>query len=340
MDPERAHNLAVKSLGLFPSVFSLYGSLENNERFQIETNIGILPFPLGIAAGLDKNAELIDYFGLLGVGGLEVGTVTPIPQAGNEKPRLFRMPKEQSLRNCMGFNGDGAKAVLSNMKISNNYPMKVGINFGKNKATANDKALEDYLILFDEFKEVGDYYVINVSSPNTPGLRELQDKEFLQNLNQELIKKVINKPVYLKISPDMNKDQISQIAQVVGESIFSGIIATNTTHIPELGPGGVSGRLIRHKSRDVRKQVLEVMSSFKGKDVIGVGGVESIDDLWEFWTLGGKYMQVYSAFIYQGPKLFPQLAQKLDRLMKYFGVSRVEELIRLAYFEKIKLPEV
>jgi len=339
-DPELAHSITVKTLALLPSVFSMYGGIDNLDKYQIETNMGVLPFPVGIAAGLDKNAELIDYFGQLGVGGLEVGTVTPLPQEGNQKPRLFRMAKERSLRNCMGFNGDGAKSVLANIEIANDYPMKLGINFGKNKITPNDKALNDYLILFKEFEQVGDYYVINVSSPNTPGLRDLQDKDFILALNQELIKMKVSKPVYLKISPDMSMSQIDQVINVVGESIFSGIIATNTTHIPELGAGGVSGRMIREKSREVRKAALIRMSAFKDKEVIGVGGVESIEDLWEFWSLGGKFMQVYSSFIFNGPKLFTSLSQRLDWLMNYYGVTRVEELIRLAYLEKVKLPIV
>ena len=339
-DPENAHLLTVKCLSLLPSVFSSYGALEDSTRFQVKTNIGPMAFPVGIAAGLDKNAELIDYFGRLGVGGLEVGTVTPRAQEGNPKPRLFRLPKDESLRNCMGFNGDGAKAVLSNIKIANKYPMKLGINFGKNKVTPNEDALDDYLVLFDEFKGVGDYYVINVSSPNTPGLRDLQDKGFLLELSSELKKRDVEKPIYLKISPDMNEFLIKEISEIVGDSIFAGIIATNTSHIPKLGAGGVSGRLIKDKSRETRNQVLSILNQSSDKDVIGVGGVDSIEDIWDFWYHGGKYMQVYTSFIYHGPKLFTSYASRFDSLMRYFGVSSVEELISVAHSEKIELPSI
>ena len=339
LDAEVAHTATVKSLGLLPSVFSLYGPLERLSKYQIETNIGSFSFPLGIAAGLDKNAELIDYFGRLGVGGLEVGTVTPKPQEGNDKPRLFRLQKDKSLRNCMGFNGEGATKVIANMAMSNSYSMKVGVNFGKNKVTSNDNAIIDYLTLFDEFKGHGDYYVINVSSPNTPGLRELQDKDFLLELSKELCARDVHTPVYLKISPDMEINQIKLIAEVVANSIYSGVIATNTSHVPKIGEGGVSGKLIREKSRNVRNEILSILSACPGKEVIGVGGVESIDDLWDFWIHGGKYMQVYTAFIYQGPKMFSTMAHKFDFLFEYFGVHSVEELIRLARYEKVRLPK-
>ncbi len=339
LNPEFAHVATVKGLGLLPSVFSIYGNFESSPKYQIETNIGVIPFPLGIAAGLDKNAEMVDYFGRLGVGGLEVGTVTPKSQPGNEKPRLFRLPKEHSLRNYMGFNGEGAGQVLSNISISNDYPMKLGINFGKNKVTPNNQAIEDYLYLFDYFASVGDYYVVNVSSPNTPGLRDLQDKAFLIELSKELESKEIQTPTYLKISPDMGVEQIREISEIIKDSIFSGIIATNTSSMPELGIGGVSGQLIREKSRKIRELTLSILSEQSDKEVIGVGGVDSIKDLWEFWQHGGKYMQIYTSFIYRGPKIFSSFAQKFDFLCEYFGTDTVEELIRLARYEKVNLPE-
>ena len=189
LNPEFAHVATVKSPILLPSVFSSYGSISPSSKYQVETNFGIIPFPLGIAAGLDKNAEMIDYFGRLGVGGLEIGTVTPKPQEGNLKPRLFRLTKENSLRNCMGFNGDGSSRVLNNISISNSYPMKLGINFGKNKVTPNDKAIDDYLYLFNHFNNVGDYYVVNVSSPNTPGLEIFKTKTFFKNFQTNFLLK-------------------------------------------------------------------------------------------------------------------------------------------------------
>ena len=337
-DAEFAHHYTVKSLALLPSVFSKYGQLERSDRFQIQTKFGPVFFPVGIAAGLDKNAELIDYFGQLGVGALEVGTVTPRSQVGNPRPRLFRIPKHKSLRNCMGFNSEGARVVISNIKSSNSYPMKIGINFGKNKETPNDKALEDYLELFSDFEGIGDYYVINVSSPNTPGLRDLQDKVFLKDLAKEIKSKDVNKPVYLKVSPDMDERQIIEIINVVNDELYCGIVATNTSNGHSLGPGGLSGRIIREKSSNTRRFILENMS--QEEELIGVGGVESIKDLWEFWQAGGRFMQTYTSFIYQGPKMFSKISLQIDALMNYYGVSSIEELIRLVNLEKVKLPEV
>ena len=338
LDAEKAHHLTVKCLGLFPSVFSNYGAINYDSNFHVQTSVGAFPFPLGIAAGLDKNAELIDYFGRLGVGGLEVGTVTLRPQPGNDKPRLFRLPQDKSLRNSMGFNGDGAKKVLENINIANTYPMRLGINFGKNKITPNDRAIEDYIALFREFKQMGDYYVINVSSPNTPGLRELQDKQFLSEISEEIKKIGIVKPVLLKIAPDLGVCQVKEICELVGSSSFSGIIATNTSSIPEYGQGGISGKLIKEKSTKVRQMVLEILGDQTNKTVIGVGGVDSINDLWKFWSGGGRYMQIYTSFVYRGPKMFSELAIQLGFLFKYFGVRSVDELIRMVHLDKVKLP--
>ena len=338
-DPEFVHHHTVKLLSLLPSVFSLYRPIESSDKFQLQMKFGQMPFPVGIAAGLDKNAELIDYFGQIGIGALEVGTVTPRPQPGNERPRLFRLPKEKSLRNCMGFNGLGAEVVLSNIKNTMEYPTRLGINFGKNKLTPNDKAIEDYLELFHRFQGVGDYYVINVSSPNTPGLRDLQDESFLTDLSSEIKSKKISAPVYLKISPDMNEELLKKIVLVIEREIYAGIIATNTSNMPEYGIGGVSGALIQEKSKSIRNLILSLLPPETGKEVIGVGGVSSIEDLWDFWIHGGKFMQIYSSFIYQGPKIFTNFADTINFLMEYYGVNNVEELIRLVYFEKVKLPE-
>ena len=338
VDPERVHHLAVNSLSRLPSLFSLYGAIANDEKLYIQTNVGTMSFPLGIAAGLDKNGELINYFGRLGVGGLEVGTVTPLPQEGNSRPRLFRIVKEKSLRNSMGFNGDGAKAVYKNVKKSNSHLMKVGINFGKNKITPNDKALDDYLKLFNFFEGEGDYYVINVSSPNTPGLRELQDRSFLMELDKEIRNTNVTKPVYLKVSPDLNNSQIEDLVSMVNDSCFSGIIATNTTSMHDYGGGGVSGKLLSHKSRSVRNKVLNLMKDQKEKEVFGVGGVSSIVDLWDFWRNGGKFMQVYSSFIFQGPGMIRKISEDIHYSINYFGVENLEELIRLIYLEKVKAP--
>ena len=339
IDPEYAHHYTVKILSLFPSVFSIYGALDYDEKYQVQTKMGSLPFPLGIAAGLDKNGEMIDYFGQLGLGALEVGTVTPKAQEGNKKPRLFRLHKEKSLRNQMGFNGQGAEKVLSNIKTSNSYKTKLGINFGKNKFTSNDRALDDYLELFEMFGDIGDYYVINVSSPNTPGLRDLQDDLFITQLSSELQKMKVEKPIYLKISPDIEENAVCALSEVIGNGIYSGIIATNTSYMPEIGNGGVSGKLIKSKSRNIRNLTLSRLSKFKDKEVIGVGGVDSVEDLWDFWLHGGKFMQVYTSLIYQGPKMFSKIALKLDSLMGYYGVCSIEELIRLVHIEKPVMPE-
>ena len=213
------------------------------------------------------------------------------------------------------------------------------INLGKNKITPNEKAIDDYLTLFQKLKSVGDYFVINVSSPNTPGLRGLQETQFLSELFFEL-KKINNKdkPIYIKIAPDMSMQQIQEISEFALNSKASGIIATNTTVMKHLGPGGVSGELLYEKAKLVRRKVLEVVHHDRTFDVIGVGGVSEFSHLWDFWQDGGKVMQIYSSLIFKGPGIFSSFEREILGVMAYFGFTNLEELIRVVYEEKLNLP--
>ena len=218
--------------------------------------------------------------------------------------------------------------------------MILGINLGKNKVTPNDKAIDDYLILFKRLKELGDYFVINVSSPNTPGLRDLQETKFLSDLFSELMTyNQSNKPIYLKIAPDMSDDQVEKISEFALESKASGIIATNTTVMENLGKGGVSGELLYERAKSTRRKVLKVTRHDRTFDVIGVGGVSEFSHLWEFWQDGGKVMQLYSSLIFKGPIIFKTFHDQIISVMSYFGVTNLEELIRVVYEEKLNLPK-
>ncbi len=273
-------------------------------------------FPVGLAAGMDKNAQAIDFFSKLGFGAIEVGTVTPRPQQGNDKPRLFRYPQEESIRNRMGFNNQGAEQVLKNLKASKTFKSKastIGVNLGKNKTAPLESAYLDYLSLYKTFAKDADYLVINVSSPNTQGLRELQGRPFLEKIfgtiNDNLIENT--PPLYIKIAPDLSKQEIVEVIECANDFGLSGIIATNTTIMPEIGEGGVSGKLLTKKAKEVRHFVMEKIKPYPNLELIGVGGISNYQDVKEFFDLGGKAVQIYSSFIFQGPQILKDISLSL-----------------------------
>jgi dihydroorotate dehydrogenase len=330
LDPEDMHEFAMRTLGKYPKLFSqVLGQNDSLDPYHLKAGGVVWPFPVGLAAGLDKNAEAIDFFSRLYFGGIEVGTVTPKPQPGNPKPRMFRLIKERSLRNQMGFNNKGAEVVYKNILASSRGSRPLGINLGKNKLTPDDKAWEDYLMLYKKFCEVGDYLVINVSSPNTKGLRDLQKSDFLRELFSRLEDQRKQKPVplFLKVSPDLDFTHVDSLLALALEFKLNGIIATNTTIRNEYGPGGISGELLKEKSKAMRKYILERVANNKGFEVIGVGGISNFSDIWEFWKLGGKIVQIYTSFIYQGPFILEKIKREIDKKLKENQASGLRELL-------------
>ena len=280
--------------------------------------------PVGLAAGFDKNAYLFKELSNYGFGFIEIGTVTPKPQSGNPKPRLFRLTADNALINRMGFNNDGVLSIVNRLK-KRNSDIIIGGNIGKNKITPNDLAFKDYEICFEELFPYVDYFVVNVSSPNTPGLRELQEKEpllklliHLQNLNN---KKNNKKPILLKIAPDLSNEQLNDIIFIVKESKINGIIATNTTidrsnlksDCKNIGSGGLSGKPLNSRSTDVIRYISQ--KSKKTIPIIGVGGIHSSFDALEKLEAGACLVQLYTGFIYEGPSLVKKINQEI--LKKY-----------------------
>jgi dihydroorotate dehydrogenase len=322
--PEKAHYLAadaIKFLMKLPGIKSLFRAMYVIKDKRLEREVfGIkFPNPVGLAAGFDKNALLIDEFSNLGFGFIEIGTVTPKPQEGNPKPRLFRLLEDEAIINRMGFNNDGLVVVKERlMKRKSN--IIVGGNLGKNKITPNEDADEDYKKGFESLFEVVDYFVVNVSSPNTPNLRALQEKEPLKQLLSSLQAlnnlKHIQKPILLKIAPDLSNEQLDDVIDIVLETKIAGVIATNTTlsrarlkSSDELinEAGGLSGKPLKHRSTEVISYLFQ--KSAGQFPIIGVGGIYSAEDALEKIAAGASLVQVYSGFIYEGPGLIKKINQ-------------------------------
>lgn len=323
LDAEKAHELIIHSMKWIGEKIP---ECSIDERLKV----GDWPSPIGLAAGLDKNAEAINFLSKLPFGAIEVGTVTPRPQEGNEKPRLFRIPEFYSLRNKMGFNNFGAQVVLENIHRSNKNGKILGVNLGKNKVTANEDAYRDYVELYRTFVNVADYLVINVSSPNTPGLRDLlQDeglKKIFEALQEERKKTII--PLYVKISPDMSEDEMRSVVRLVGRFGLTGIVATNTTIDHPWGDGGASGAHLKVRAAWIRQKLLRIMREESITcDVIGVGGIDCYQDIVDFWKEGGKRVQIYTSFIYHGPNLINEIHQEMIRDIEAKKLKNVEELI-------------
>src|SRR5690554_2350487 len=271
--------------------------------------------PVGLAAGFDKDAKLFEELSCFGFGFIEIGTLTPNPQDGNPKPRLFRLPKDEALINRMGFNNEGVEAAVNRLK-KRNPKLIIGGNIGKNKVTPNDEALSDYLKCFHALFDYVDYFVVNVSSPNTPNLRELQEKEpltkLLQVLKDENVRKNKQKPILLKIAPDLTDSQLLDIIDIVNDTKIDGVIATNTT-ISREGltsknkeeVGGLSGKPLTSRSTEVIRFLSE--KSNKAFPIIGVGGIHSANDALEKLDAGADLIQLYTGFIYEGPKLIKDI---------------------------------
>lgn len=327
IDAEKAHHLTFKMLKV-PGVAALLGKPGYDDPRLEKVLFGIkFKNPVGLAAGLDKDAKLIDELAALGFGFIEIGTLTPKPQPGNDKPRLFRLPKDKALINRMGFNNEGIEAAIKRLKKKKSSVI-VGGNIGKNKATPNEQALNDYGYCFEALYNYVDYFVVNVSSPNTPGLRELQEKKPLQELLLHVknlnLRKPRPKPILLKIAPDLTKGQLDDIVEILLSTKLDGIVATNTTisredlmtsqeQLQYIGNGGLSGQPLQEKSTAVIRYLRQQLGhSFP---IIGVGGIMSPEDAIKKIEAGADLIQLYTGFIYEGPyfvkRIKKALAQRL-----------------------------
>jgi len=323
IDPEKVHYFtfsALRKLFLLPVSQKLVRKQFVVEDKRLEREVfGIkFPNPVGLAAGFDKDAKLYKELSNFGFGFIEIGTLTPKPQPGNEKKRLFRLKEDKAIINRMGFNNGGVTEAVERLKKNNG--VLIGGNIGKNKVTANEKAVDDYLICFNALFEQVDYYVVNVSSPNTPNLRELQDKEpltkLLNILQQENLKRPVQKPILLKIAPDLTDSQLLDIIDIIKETGIAGVIATNTT-ISREGltsadkdeTGGLSGKPLTKRATEVIRFLSE--KSNKAFPIIGVGGIMSPEDAIEKLEAGAALVQLYTGFIYEGPQLVKKINQAI-----------------------------
>jgi dihydroorotate dehydrogenase len=329
-DPEKVHYFVVKRLKWFHDHFPL-GKTILRSSFDInikglEREVFGIKFknPVGLAAGFDKNGEYIEALSNLGFGFIEVGTVTPLPQPGNDKPRMFRLEDDNALINRMGFNNKGVDTLAERLRLlrSRHKDIVVGGNIGKNKNTPNEDAASDYIKCFDRLFDVVDYFVVNVSSPNTPGLRELQEKEPLMNLlntlQQRNKKNDISRPILLKIAPDLTNEQLDDIVEIVMQTGIAGVIATNTTidrnglYTPEKvanEAGGLSGKPLTLRSTEVIKYLSD--KSNKAFPIIGVGGIHSPQDAKDKLDAGASLIQLYTGFIYEGPGIVKRICKEL-----------------------------
>lgn len=279
--------------------------------------------PVGLAAGFDKNATMFEDLAYCGFGFIEIGTVTPVGQDGNPKPRLFRLKEDQGIINRMGFNNHGVDAAVEQLK-KRKTKLIIGGNIGKNKLTPNEEATSDYVKSFEKLFPYVEYFVVNVSSPNTPNLRSLQEKEPLTELLQTLqdlnAKKEIRKPILLKIAPDLTNEQLDDIIEIVDAVKLDGVIASNTTIsrsnlktdngiVEEMGAGGLSGKPVRNRSTEVIRYLST--KSNKSFPIIGVGGIHSAEDALEKLDAGADLVQVYTGFIYEGPALMKRINQAI-----------------------------
>jgi dihydroorotate dehydrogenase len=326
--PERAHYITANLLHVIlkiPGIKFLWKTFYTVKHPSLERKVFGLNFPnpVGLAAGFDKDAKMYTDLFSCGFGFIEIGTVTPKSQPGNPLPRLFRLKEDQAIINRMGFNNGGVDVCYDRLK-NRERNLIVGGNIGKNKWTENEDAVNDYLICFDTLFEVVDYFVVNVSSPNTPGLRDLQEKEpllkLLSTLSEENRKKQTPKPILLKIAPDLTDGQLDDIIDIIKVSGIDGVIATNTTisreglmmdkvKVESIGAGGLSGKPLTKRSTEVIRYLTS--KSNNAFPVIGVGGIHSVEDAHEKLNAGASLIQLYTGFIYEGPSLIKRINKSL-----------------------------
>ena len=333
--PELAHSITINALKFFKFNF------ENDDEILSQHLLGLdFPNPIGLAAGFDKNAEVVRSIFGLGFGFVEVGTITPQPQKGNPKPRVFRLEKDNAIINSLGFNNKGSRKVKKNLlKIQNSfYGNKIiGVNIGKNKNSIN--SIEDYLLNMEELGGLASYITINISSPNTKGLRDLQLRGNIEKLIKKIVKKreeienINKKPILIKISPDLNEDQLRDIALISLANNIDGLIMTNTTinrpntllSSNKIHNGGLSGKPLFETSN----KILRKMYNFTNGQIllIGVGGISSGSDCYEKIKSGASLVQLYTSLVYSGPKLISKIKVELIDLIRTDGYKNISDVI-------------
>lgn len=347
MDPEKAHHLTVHGLAAaarIPGMKAVMNGAWGAPRSeQLATELlGIrFPNPIGLAAGLDKNAQAVEGFSSMGFGFMEVGTVTPKGQEGNPKPRMFRLPPDEGLINRMGFNNEGTEAMAARLARLHSRPIPLAINIGKNKVTPNETAHEDYEQCIRSLYAYGDFFVVNISSPNTPDLRELQHGDELKRLLETVAGEIGRqaqrdggkaKPFLVKIAPDMTEEQLEYTVHTIQESGAAGIIATNTTisrtgltHSNARETGGLSGVPVKERSTEVIRSVYRMTGG--RLPIIGSGGIFTAEDAYEKIRAGASLVEVYTALIYKGPTLLKDMNNGLIRLLQRDGLRHISEAV-------------
>ena len=345
-DPEFAHNTTEKILRMSRRCPLFFNPLIKKNFITddlIKQKIWGLEFknPVGLAAGFDKNATMIYSWAALGFGWGEFGAVTPKPQPGNEKPRSWRWVKDEAIQNAFGFNNEGAQVIKK--RLSKIYPfvLPIGANIGKNKTTSKEDAINDYKILVNELKDVVDFFVVNISSPNTPGLRDLLNKQFISDLFKEL-KNLTKKPIIIKFSPDMKDEEIADLTRLSIANKADGIMVTNTTvdytliNTP-VKKGGISGKPLAKRSFEVLKIVAN--EAFGKIPIISVGGIDSAQEAYKRIRAGASLLQVLSGVIYKGPGLVRDINKGLVELLQKDGFSHISEAIGIDIQKKPGLKE-
>ncbi|MBA1433422.1 MAG: quinone-dependent dihydroorotate dehydrogenase [Epsilonproteobacteria bacterium] len=334
LQPENAHHVAECVLRL-PNICQIPFNSFLESHFVTDASLTQELFgrtfynPIGLGAGFDKNATMIRGMQILGFGYTEIGTVTPKPQPGNPKPRMFRHIEEESIQNAMGFNNDGAYKVIKRLKKRYPFTTPIGINIGKNKITPEKEAINDYTHLIKAFNGLGDYFVINISSPNTPGLRDLQNEEFITKLFAEA-KALTDMPILLKIAPDMTPEDAVALTTLAVEKGADGIIATNTTidyslvkHPKEIG--GISGAVLKEKSFKIFEAIAKEL--YGKTTLISVGGIDSAQEAYKRIKAGASLVQILSGIVFKGPDMIMNINRELIELLRADGYTNITEAI-------------
>lgn len=346
LPPETAHELALKSLSIAPALTKYFtGQRQAASPFGKLRRFGLtFSNPVGLAAGFDKDGIALESLAALGFGFIEAGTLTPRPQPGNKRPRLFRLPMDHALINRAGFNNRGAAEFVKRV-AGHKPPCVLGVSIGKNKDVPLDKAVDDYLKSFETVYPVADYIAVNVSSPNTPGLRELQEASHLRELlialrarNQVLAEKAGHQllPILVKLSPDLSHSELEQVVAVAQEVGVAGLIATNTTtdrsglttdpaRVKALGEGGLSGAPLRSRATHVVAKLHNLLGG--SMPIIGVGGIFNANDAWEMISAGASLIQIYTGFIYEGPGIIREINEGLRKIISREGFVSFDEAV-------------
>ena len=334
LQPENAHHvaeLAIRTSNISMMPFNSFKKSHFVEDAILKQELFGREFsnPVGLGAGFDKNATMIRGMHILGFGYTEIGTVTPKPQAGNPKPRMFRHIEEETIQNAMGFNNDGMQIVQERLQEIYPYTTPIGVNIGKNKLTSEEDAISDYTTLIEAFDGLGDYFVINISSPNTPGLRDLQNEEFIGNLFGEA-KKLTKMPILLKIAPDMEIADAVALTKMAVEKGADGIIATNTTIDYSLVKepkdiGGLSGAVLKEKSFKIFEAIAKEL--YGKTTLISVGGIDSAEEAYRRIKAGASLVQILSGMVFHGPDMIMNVNNGLVELLKADGYSNITQAI-------------